>query len=102
MSRVRPASASTGTRHMNTPFGRPPDAGTPSSGWGATPEDGTPYDVSAGLSRRRAPTLRVLNLNPAAIPADMREARRWVVWNLETRHGKPTKVPYQAVCPSIW
>ena len=37
---------------------------------------------------------------PAAIPAAMRETRRWVVWNLEARHGKPTKVPYQAVCPS--
>jgi primase-polymerase (primpol)-like protein len=30
----------------------------------------------------------------------LRDARRWVVWNLEDRQGKPTKVPYQAVCPS--
>ena len=30
----------------------------------------------------------------------MREARRWVIWNLEARHGHPTKVPYQAECPS--
>src|ERR1700730_7601433 len=84
---------------MNTPFGRP-DAGASSSGSGATPEDGAPHD-GAGLSQRTPPTCRVLNLNPAAIPGDMREARRWVVWNLETRHGKPTKVPYQAVCPSV-
>src|ERR1700730_9669252 len=83
---------------MNTPFGRP-DAGASSSGSGATPEDGAPHD-GAGLSQRTPPTCRVLNLNPAAIPGDMREARRWVVWNLETRHGKPTKVPYQAVCPT--
>jgi putative DNA primase/helicase len=30
----------------------------------------------------------------------MREERRWVVWKLETRHGQPTKVPYQAARPS--
>jgi putative DNA primase/helicase len=30
----------------------------------------------------------------------MSEERRWVIWNLEARNGKPTKVPYQAICPS--
>jgi putative DNA primase/helicase len=30
----------------------------------------------------------------------MREERRWVVWMREVRHGQPTKVPYQAECPS--
>jgi putative DNA primase/helicase len=33
----------------------------------------------------------------ASIPAAMREASRWIVWRYETRDGKPTKVPLQAV-----
>lgn len=33
----------------------------------------------------------------ASIPAAMREAARWIVWRYETRDGKPTKVPLQAV-----
>src|ERR1700730_3645218 len=86
---------------MKKPFDRSPDAGTSSSGSRATPEDGAPFDVSPSpVPRAAPPPWRVLRLNPDAIPAVMREARRWVVWNLETRHGKPTKVPYQAACPA--
>jgi putative DNA primase/helicase len=33
----------------------------------------------------------------ASIPPAMREAARWIVWRYETRDGKPTKVPLQAV-----
>lgn len=35
-------------------------------------------------------------MNPATIPAELRERRQWVVWKLETVAGrpKPTKVPY--------
>jgi putative DNA primase/helicase len=86
---------------MNTPGGGPPDAGSVRNGSGAWPDPGAPQDGRVDRTQRPAPALRVLNLNPAAIPGDMREARRWVVWNLETRHGKPTKVPYQAICPSM-
>jgi hypothetical protein len=28
------------------------------------------------------------------VPPDMRAARQWVVWKLQRRNGKPTKVPY--------
>jgi putative DNA primase/helicase len=33
------------------------------------------------------------------IPADLQALPRWVLWNLESRDGKPTKVPYQARAP---
>lgn len=29
------------------------------------------------------------------IPAELLDARQWVVWRAETRNGEPTKVPYQ-------
>src|SRR5689334_11461229 len=32
----------------------------------------------------------------AAIPAELRARDQWVVWKLEPRGGKPTKVPYCA------
>jgi primase-polymerase (primpol)-like protein len=35
------------------------------------------------------------------IPDAMRQERRWVVWRLVQRHGKRTKVPYQAAAPSV-
>lgn len=31
------------------------------------------------------------------IPDELRELRQWVVWRYETRHDKPTKVPYKPV-----
>ena len=31
-----------------------------------------------------------------SLPAELRARRQWVIWRLETRGGKPTKVPYQA------
>jgi putative DNA primase/helicase len=31
---------------------------------------------------------------PSAIPPELRERPQWVCWQLETRNGKPTKVPY--------
>jgi hypothetical protein len=36
-----------------------------------------------------------LAVSPDAIPAALREGRRFVVWKLEARDGKPTKVPYR-------
>lgn len=29
------------------------------------------------------------------IPEELKKTRQWVMWNYETREGKPTKVPYQ-------
>ena len=34
-----------------------------------------------------------------AIPAELRNLDQWVVWRLEERDGKPTKVPYRAADP---
>ena len=34
------------------------------------------------------------------IPADLRAMDRWLLWSLETRDGKSTKVPYQAKYPA--
>lgn len=31
-----------------------------------------------------------------AVPADLRERPQWVIWRIETRDSKPTKVPYRA------
>lgn len=36
----------------------------------------------------------------AAIPAELRERRQWVVWRREERGGKSTKVPYVATAPT--
>ena len=42
-----------------------------------------------------APTSRpATSTRYAAIPAAMREAKRWVVWQYEVRDGKKTKVPH--------
>lgn len=35
-----------------------------------------------------------------ALPIDLRTSRRGVLWNQETRDGKPTKVPYQPLHPA--
>ncbi len=35
------------------------------------------------------------------IPPELRSLSHWVLWRLETRDGKETKVPYQAMSPSI-
>jgi primase-polymerase (primpol)-like protein len=37
-----------------------------------------------------------MKLNLDNIPGEMRQRRQWVVWKLEVRGGKPTKVPYIA------
>lgn len=34
------------------------------------------------------------------IPSDLKRERRWVLWNLEVRNGRPTKVPYVAARPT--
>lgn len=36
-----------------------------------------------------------------ALPVDIRDSARAVVWNRETRNGKLTKVPYQAHHPGL-
>lgn len=33
---------------------------------------------------------------PENIPADLRALPQWLVWRLESRNGKPTKVPFNA------
>jgi hypothetical protein len=38
----------------------------------------------------------MLDLKLYAIPAQLRDRRQWLVWKLETRKGKPSKVPYAA------
>jgi putative DNA primase/helicase len=42
----------------------------------------------------------ILPVRSDTIPAALRSERRWVVWNLETRGAKLTKVPYQAQQPT--
>uniref|UniRef100_UPI003204B8ED hypothetical protein n=1 Tax=uncultured Methanoculleus sp. TaxID=183762 RepID=UPI003204B8ED len=42
-----------------------------------------------------APTSRpATSTRYAAVPAVMREAKRWVTWQYEIRDGKKTKVPH--------
>jgi hypothetical protein len=50
-------------------------------------------------------------IDPASVPVDLRARAQWVVWKVEGRHGRPTKVPYvplgsgaraSAVDPSSW
>jgi putative DNA primase/helicase len=36
------------------------------------------------------------SFQPEAIPAELKDLRQWVVWDLEDRQGKTTKVPYCA------
>jgi primase-polymerase (primpol)-like protein len=38
----------------------------------------------------------VVKLNLDCLPEELRQRRQWVVWKLEERDGKPTKVPYIA------
>lgn len=47
-------------------------------------------------SRGPSPAARGAMEDFAAVPADLRDLNRWVVWRLETRNSKPTKVPYTA------
>src|SRR5258708_40353179 len=43
-------------------------------------------------------SLVMLNVNfTSVVPAPLLDTPNWVVWRLETRHGKATKVPYQAI-----
>jgi putative DNA primase/helicase len=37
-----------------------------------------------------------MKLNPDCLPEELRQRHQWVVWKLEERDGKPTKVPYIA------
>ncbi len=39
-------------------------------------------------------TAELLSVRAEGIPDEMKERRQWVVWRLEVRDGKPTKVPY--------
>jgi putative DNA primase/helicase len=36
----------------------------------------------------------LLNVRPEGIPTELKRRPQWVVWKLEERDGKPTKVPY--------
>ncbi len=38
----------------------------------------------------------VLRIRPEDIPEELKSRPQWVVWKLETRDGKPTKVPYKS------
>lgn len=38
----------------------------------------------------------VLRVRPEDIPEELKSRPQWVVWKLETRDGKPTKVPYKS------
>jgi putative DNA primase/helicase len=38
----------------------------------------------------------VVKVNLDCLPEELRQRRQWVVWKLEERDGKPTKVPYIA------
>ena len=37
-----------------------------------------------------------MKVNLDCLPEELRQRRQWVVWKLEKRDGKPTKVPYIA------
>ena len=37
-----------------------------------------------------------MKVNLDCLPEELRQRRQWVVWKLEVRDGKPTKVPYIA------
>lgn len=37
-----------------------------------------------------------MKLRPEKIPAELRDRPQWVCWRLETRDGKPTKIPFNA------
>lgn len=37
---------------------------------------------------------RILTVRPDSIPAELRIRPQWVLWRLESRSDKPTKVPY--------
>ena len=41
-----------------------------------------------------------MTVNVEQLPIDVQTSPRVVVWNRETRDGKPTKVPYQATRPA--
>jgi putative DNA primase/helicase len=38
--------------------------------------------------------MSTIAIYPSAIPPELKERPQWVVWQLETRQGRPTKVPY--------
>lgn len=42
----------------------------------------------------------LLPVNPDGIPPSLQAAPRWLLWRLETRQGKRTKVPYQVARPA--
>lgn len=39
-------------------------------------------------------------IRTGAIPAELRQRPQWVLWRLEERDGKLTKVPYRAADPT--
>ena len=86
---------------MNPQFDRQDrEAASRSNGSRVWPPTGVLPHASAGHATRPMPPSTALSLNPVAIPPEMQKERRWVVWNVEARNGHPTKVPYQAECPS--
>lgn len=64
----------------------------------AYPQDRIPSTspLSATASAGYYETPRARRINPLLIPQELRDRGQWVVWRLETRDGKPTKVLYQA------
>lgn len=51
--------------------------------------------VAIGITRSSA-------VDPDHIPVELRSRRQWVLWRLEVRDGKPTKIPYRASAPTMW
>jgi putative DNA primase/helicase len=52
------------------------------------------------VTTRRNSSIPILAVQPDSIPAELKAEHRWVLWDLEKRDDKCTKVPYQASRPS--
>ena len=50
--------------------------------------------VSTQQGRTPPADCRVIAVRPEGIPQPLKDRRQWVVWKLEERGGKQTKVPY--------
>ncbi len=50
--------------------------------------------IAPHSSRQDSPTGRITFCGSEAIPDELMGRRQWVVWKLETRDGKSTKIPY--------
>jgi hypothetical protein len=58
-----------------------------------------PITTSPGKTGAYYNTQRKQRLNPDLIPQELRDLNQWVVWRLQMRKGKPTKVPFRARDP---